>query len=122
VVQQDPTHGLRRDPGHHVVAHQLPSNLGANSLGQRPPKLIGPSASNHHHVHRNFGGKRPACGRVRGECGVLGGGFSRIEWSTCACASQSCSPTDPRPPTRDRRRRLESHAPVEPYPKESLPA
>src|SRR5271157_3704118 len=119
VMQQDLTHGLRRDLGHHAVTHQLPSNLSAIPLGQRSPELIRPFAGDLHHVHRDLGGKRPACGRVRGDRVVLRGDFSGTAWSTCAHASPSCRPTGRLPPKEAHRPRPESHATVEPNPKES---
>jgi hypothetical protein len=87
-------------------------------LAQRSPQLVRPFAGDLHHVHRNVGGKRPACARVLGDRGALRGDFSRTVWSTCARASQSCQPTGRLPPRGDRRPRPELRAPVEPCPKE----
>src|SRR5271166_3904796 len=113
-MPQDLPHGLRRDLTDHAVTHQLPSNLSAIPLGQGSPEFVRPFTGNLHHVHRNLGGKRPACGRVRGDRVTLRGDFSRTAWSTCAHASRSCRLTGRLPPEPTHRPRPESHAIVEP--------
>jgi hypothetical protein len=98
VVQQDLTHRRRRDRLHHTAADQLAGDLGAVPLRQRPPGVIRPLTSDLHHVHRDLGGKRPACGRDRDDPAIRRDDPSGTAGPTCAHASLSSQPAGrPRP-------------------------
>ena len=71
VVQQDLADRLGRDRFHDAIAHQLLGNLAAIPLRQRSTDVIRSFTGDLHHVHRHFGGKKPACGRVRDDLVTL---------------------------------------------------
>src|SRR5512143_2950761 len=116
MVEQDLTSRLRRDRRHYAVALQLARDLGAIPLAQRASDIIRPFAGDLHHVQRDRGGKRPACGRVRDDHVSLRVDPSGTAGPPCARASPSGRPSGQLRPEGVRRRPLGSRDTAEPSP------